>query len=276
MLSFLLVSFLLAPFSLQGETQETPPTAKEAAEVLEKAFKEKNPIGLQELLLQYGWVEDKKVTKAIALGLKHPNEEVRVLALKGLRYNAHKSAFDLLLKQKKNKLLLDGSQTAPEYFMALGQKADKKALPILTDRGRAHKAGDKAIQARILALGRIRDKKSVEALMDFLLASGPRGEHPHIRPIRLSLMTLTGEDYGRDSRAWVDWWNENKRKVKVDSKPPELPKEAAKFLRSTWITPKERQEALRKAEEEKEDQGDQEKEDDAVDQALGALGNSGD
>ena len=83
-----------------------------------------------------------------------------------------------MLKHKKNKAILEDEIVAEQYYLALGQKGDKKALKVLTDGLSKTNRGDKVTRARILALGRIRDTDSVEALIDVMVSGSARRRHP--------------------------------------------------------------------------------------------------
>ena len=104
---------------------------------------------------------------------------------------------------------------------ALGHIGDPKAIPALTkdfwgfkDRSATVQAG----QAKIAALGRIRSKKSVDALIDLLYKFG-RGRQGTGRLVVdgvRALQALTGQDFGQERDEWKDWWKKNKAKFKLE------------------------------------------------------------
>lgn len=104
---------------------------------------------------------------------------------------------------------------------ALGHIGDPKAISPLTkdfwgfkERSAAIEAG----QAKLAALGRIRSKKSVDALIDLLYKFG-RGRQGTGRLVAdgvRALAALTGQDFGQERDEWKDWWKKNKAKFKLE------------------------------------------------------------
>jgi hypothetical protein len=115
--------------------------------------------------------------------------------------------------------------------MALGQKADVKALPILTDKLHVTNRNDKPTRARILAIGRIRDVKSVEALIAMMNSGRGRRSHPNMKEINLCLQILTGADVRSNRDDWQAWWNDNKKGLKITKEEQEA---TTKKARATW------------------------------------------
>ncbi len=84
------------------------------------------------------------------------------------------------------------------------------------------------IHGRILALGCIRDKTSIDALMDILYVAGREQLEPFALTLAAALKRLTGQTF-RDRVEAKKWWKENRGKFafeKVDPKRRELERRA--------------------------------------------------
>lgn len=245
----MLLPLLLGLLALQ---EPTPPaevkqqTPAEAAAAIGAALKGKDASAAQASLKASGKIADPAVVKAVADGLRHAEPLVRLAALEALRFNADPAATEALLKQRNNKKLLDDPNTAELYTYALGQKRDKRALPILKDGLVA--TGDtngKVLTAKIYALGRIRDEESCEALMDFLNSAALKTEK-YLTEIRISMAALTGVNAGPERKDLLNWWSENKTKLKILDEEAPLPEAAQEKWTRMWMSPEE-MEAARKA-----------------------------
>jgi HEAT repeat protein len=209
------------------------PTPEQARELLETAVKSKQLDLIFAAIEETGRIADAKLVKQLGDLLKHKDGEVRRLSLQALRYNKHEDSLDALLKHKKNKAILEDELAAEQYYFALGQKGDKKALKVLTDGLSKTNRGDKVTRARILALGRIRDTDSVEALIDVMVSGSLRRRHPQLTEIHTSLSVLTGADVAMNQDAWIAWWNDNKKGLKLTEQEQEL---ATRKGRAAWMT----------------------------------------
>ncbi len=213
-----------------AEPEPDPLTPEQAAEMLKIAFKSKELDLIFVAIEAAGLVADKSVVQRLAPGLKHKDPEVRLETIQALRFNTDPEALKELIKGGKNKTLMEHEECAENLFLALGQKADKKALPVLTKNLRITRKTDRPTRARIAALGRIRDEDSVEALIDIMNSGAARRKHPNMREITLSLQVLTGEEIDqRDD--WQRWWNNNKKSFKIQ---PEEGKATSRKARATW------------------------------------------
>jgi HEAT repeat protein len=208
-------------------------TPEQARALLEAAVKSKQLDLIFAAIDETGRIADEKIVKELGELLKHKDGEVRLLCLKALRYNQHEDSLDVLLKHKKNKAILEDEIAAEEYYYALGQKGDKKALKVLTDGLSKTNRGDKVTRARILALGRIRETESVEALIDVMVSGSLRRRHPQLTEIHTSLSVLTGADVEMNQDAWIAWWNDNKKSLKLTEQEQEL---GTRKGRAAWMT----------------------------------------
>jgi len=206
-----------------------------AARRLREVLKEGSPDDALLELEELGRIADRAVVKAVARGVDHADPSVREGALQALRFNPHPEALKALLGLARKKKLMEDPDFAREWYLALGQKGDVKALKPLTDglRVSRNRVEQDVARMRVLALGRIRDRKAVEALMALLTQSGGRkGRNPYMAEIRVAMFVLTGEDQGPEMLAWIRWWNDNRKKVKVLAKEPEIPD---KSIRQRWL-----------------------------------------
>jgi hypothetical protein len=77
-------------------------------------------------------------------------------------------------------------------------------------------------KARIEALGKIRSKKSVEALIDLMYVAKPWTLGSVRAALRDSLEKLTGQKFqGRqkfieERDEWKNWWNDNRNRFKLE------------------------------------------------------------
>ena len=215
---------------LEEEAELTP---EEAVELLETALKTRELDLIYAAIEETGRVDDKKLVKLLGKAVKHKDSMVRMDALEALRFNKNPEALKELLKLKKYKPIVEDEVAAEAYYLSLGQKGDVKALAVLTDKLHVTNRGDKSNRARILAIGHIRDKKSVEALLGMLTSGAGRRRHPNIKEIHLSLTVLTGAEVKSNSDDGLAWWNENKKTYKITKEEQEA---TTKKGRATWRT----------------------------------------
>ncbi len=240
----------------QSEIEEIKP--EEAALQIKEALKSKEEIVMVAALENLGQIPSKLVTKEGAKGLKIKKEAVQMAAIEALRFNTDPTSLDYLLKLPKDKSIHGNVKTAEAYAYALGQKGDRKAIPALQDDlVGTSKTPTQIIKAKVLALGHIRHKDSVEALLDYTkttVAGGRRGgvRKKVSREVHGSLVVLTGTDQGDMLQSWEDWWYDHRSKLKIAKE--EWPLENARDQRAwdkLWTSPQEKEEAAKKAEEEK-------------------------
>ncbi|MCH2111345.1 MAG: hypothetical protein MK213_00685, partial [Planctomycetes bacterium] len=206
-----------------------------------------------------GTIDDKLVVKEVMRGLKSKEIAVQLATLTALRFNPNGAAITGLLKQKNNKSILDNVDLAEEYYYALGQHRHSKGIDILTDGLWSNARSSAVLRARVLSLGRIRDKDSCEALMGMLKSSGGRrnSKRPAMNEFRISMCVLTGQDAGGDTTAWIEWWNDEKKKLKISDEEWPLPtKNFQKNWDTLWATPEEKEAARKKERERRAGRGE--------------------
>ena len=180
-------------------------------------------------------VPDAAVVEAAARALALEPQEVVLAGLQCLRWNEHPSALESLHKAAKDKRLRRTPALATGLYRAIAWHGDARSIEVLT-RDPLEPIEHLTIQARILGLGRIRTKDSVDALMRLLAMTpaqpGPnrRVLQPWMEDFRVSLAMLTGVDQGLEPELWESWWRENKKDLRVAPEPPVL----AAALRDRW------------------------------------------
>jgi hypothetical protein len=289
LLSSLLLSssLLLAPSVLAcpqdpvQDQSEVPSSLDEikpadAAAQIREALKSKEEIVMIAALETLGTIPSKLVTKEVAKGLKIKKEPVQLAAIQALRYNTDPSSLDALLKVRKDKTLHANIKTAEAYAYALGQKGNPKAIKALQDNlVGTSKTPSQVLKAKVLALGHIRHKDSVEAILDFektSIAGGRGGVRRKLRrESRGALVVLTGTDQGDKLQAWQDWWYDQRKSFKIAKEEGELesPREQRMWSK-LWLTPEEKEAAKQEAEAEQEERRTKRKGKD-----TGASANSG-
>jgi hypothetical protein len=185
-------------------------------------------------------VLDGTVIAWIGKGLRDSEPTVVTAAVESLRFMDHPDALECLHGlYKRDKKLRKNEEMLVRLLKAIGQHGSRLSIPILNDSPFSSPYA-KVVQARILGLANIRDKDSLEALMGLMRLAGRNQIQNHMRSFRLALMVLTGTDEGRSQDAWVSWWNDNKRALVVDPKPPALPKELQRLWDAYWGNPMKR------------------------------------
>lgn len=219
-------------------------TPSQAAVLLRQALRSKatGPEASAAALLairEHGLTPEGAIAKVLGSALRHKDPEVRLAALAALRGNVAPESLGALLGAADAAELLADEHAAAEYYLALGQKGDARALPVLVE-GLHVSRGSPVVNARILAIGHIRSPDSVAALMRFLKSGGSgsgkakRSRNPHMRDLATALTVLTGESFGADATAWIRWWTEHEHGYALPDFPPELPKRTKRTWSSLW------------------------------------------
>ena len=226
----LLLSLLAVPQAVVAPDAVPKADPTEAAKKIRNAIKQGSAPALA-TIDTFGKIAAREVTAALATGLKFKDEAVQIAAIRALRYNEDKSAFTELYRVRGTKLIMSKAEVAAEYYLALGQHRNKKALPFLVRDLRAKGKRDRVIGPRLLALGRIRDRASVDAIIKFLRSS--RGKS---REAITSLVVLTGR---KESKwiSWDRWWKKNRTTFRLPAEEPELDKRRARSWTTTWAVP---------------------------------------
>jgi hypothetical protein len=222
-----------------------PKRVDAAVAELEAAFKEgKTPEERIAAIKKNTEVVDSRVIAAIDKGLKDKDNGVQTAAVDAFGHMQHPDALEELHKffKSEQKRLKDDEKLLPLVLKSIGRHGNEKSVDILADDPFMQRTFP-ALQARVMSLGNIRSKKSVEALMDMMNKAGPRQVNDYMMLFRNSLWRLTGADQGPDSTMWTKWWQDNKGKFEMPKDPPKMPQVAEDAWNTFWdITPPKKEE----------------------------------
>lgn len=255
LLGLALVAPFLGTLDAQDAKEKDLPTKAEIKAMvaeLKTAWKSKDNTAKVAAITKAKDVVDAAVIKEVTKGLKDKELPVVDATVDALRWMDHPQSVKSLTKHwKKDKELRKDAERAPDFLKAIGQHGDLSTLTVFTDNPFENTA-NKAIQARILSIGRIRSPKSVAALMEMMQKSGGggrggrggrgggnQGGGRHMNYFRTALTVLTGTDLGSDRTAWKKWWDKNEKGYKVAKEMPELPRDVERTWNAFWGTMEE-------------------------------------
>jgi hypothetical protein len=232
MLALILATSLTLAAAPPQETDEAKIEA--TLEDLRVALKSKQPEVRAQGITTAARVVDVKVVVAVSKGLKDRDRTVITATIEALRFTAHPKALQALNDTlKRNKNLAKDVELSVQLIRAVGQHGDVSSVPILQDK--LFSAPDyTVVRARIAALGNIRDRQAVEALLALMKSASRRNVQPYMESLRVSLMVLTGTDQGKSQDLWIKWWNENKRTFEVLPQEPALPEAMQRRWNQFW------------------------------------------
>jgi HEAT repeat protein/PBS lyase HEAT-like repeat-containing protein len=198
---------------------------------------EGDPAGAREALKAALGVAHADVVARIAeLGLRHAQPQIRESAVDALGRIEHPDALAALqafLKSEK-KALEESPPRLAALLKAIARHGQESSIPLLVQD--AFQSPDHGVvAARILGLGRIRSRKSVDELVQ-LMRSAPRPRvADHMQEFRIALVVLTGEDKGTDQVLWLNWYGDHKSKLEIAPEPPAvLPPEIERRWNGFW------------------------------------------
>ena len=74
--------------------------------------------------------------------------------------------------------------------------------------------------------------------------AGPRGarafetQRPRaMKEFNVALTVLTGTEVGESQQAWIEWWRDNKRKLKVGAERPQVSDDIKRAWERYWNAP---------------------------------------
>ncbi len=172
------------------------------------------------------------VVAALKKGLKE-ERRVQEATLEALRFMDHPAALEALHDAYEKEAVADDEALLTLLLKAIGQHASTSSIEVLSDDAWAAQSRQ-VLEARILGLGRIRDRRSVEALMGIMQKAGRAWTADHMDGFRLALLALTGSDQGRSRDAWVAWWNKHRKTFEVPADPPPLPEALERRWNAYW------------------------------------------
>jgi HEAT repeat protein len=240
----LMAAFLAA---LAGGVAASPPDDA-AVKNLRAAFADGTAEELRiEALEESAAIEDPAIVDEIAKALRDRNVEVRRAAIDALGKNKHPDALrELHALYRRDEKLRKDEETFVRLLQAIGRKGAPASVEVLSSDVFDH-ITLRTARARVMGLGRIRTKDSVETLVKLSRLSGgdtrrrvqSQTDARAIidRDFRLSLAVLTGQDLGNDRGEWSRWWNDNKSKLQVAPERPALEAPFVKQWEEYWGEP---------------------------------------
>lgn len=208
----------------KGPKAPDPEVVEKALADLEHAFKKGKSAERKEAIKAHADVNDPAVIKWIEKGLKDKDPLVQAEAVEAFRWLPNPAALKALhTSLAKDKSIKKVEALHEAVVKAIGQHCSPTSVDVLMDNALADAPKSVTI-ARIYSLGKIRDTKSLEALMDLMQKTGKASKRggarqPLMKQIAVSLEVLTGKGFKEDENAWVKWWRDNKRTYKVSEKP---------------------------------------------------------
>lgn len=175
------------------------------------------------------------IARIDALGLRHADLEVRSAAIRALGRMDHPAALKALHEtaRRDEKLLEKEALLHAELLKEIGRHADPTSIEVLVDDLFESPSRD-VVTARILGLGRIRSKKSVDELLRLMRSAKPARVGPAMGDFRLALVALTGVDQGPEATAWINWYGDAQRTLEVSEQPAPLPPRHRKRWTAYW------------------------------------------
>jgi hypothetical protein len=214
--------------------QADPQRAKSAAAELERAWKSESAGDRVRAIQANGNVPDAEVLKLVARGLRDKEVEVQRAAIEALRWVGHPDALkELQALARDEKAFEKDPLLYAALLRAVGQYGSASSIRILGDDLWSVQE-QHVLQARILGLGRIRTRESLERLLDLMKVAGLQRIEALMPDFRLALVVLTGADQGNSQPGWQNWWNDHRALLKIAQQPPELPKDLERKWRVYW------------------------------------------
>ena len=253
---------IVAVSEIQGDEHPPPLDPKEVAQAtreLRTLFEEKEPAELAAALQSAPRLPHEDVIAVwVKEGLAHERADVRRASIEALGTIAHPDALSALhtYKKRHKKELEKDPEQLVTLLKAIALHGSESSIDLLVD-GIFTSRNREVTQARILALGKIRSPKAVEAIFSAMRKIDRRKVQPRMKEIRLALLVLTHVDRGTRQESWVAWWNENKKNLRVPEEEPRLAKEDAVLWARFWGEPRPYQRQKRRTRRGRDGEGDQ-------------------
>lgn len=183
-------------------------------------------------------VTDPKIAKAVAKALRDDRPCVACVAADVLgRMQSEPQALAELhafYNASKSRLAKEDNLLA-EVVRDIGRHADPKSVSLLAEgvSGSGPFPAASTV-ARILALGNVRDKTAIEALLDITAPLGTGDKKQFHDELHLALCHATGQDWGAKMTAWREWWAKAKAQYRPFTGEATLPKKLEERWRKFW------------------------------------------
>lgn len=226
--------WLTVPVQAQGDDGPPPPSrerVESTVETLRKALRGKDPAPKIEGLRDAVSVLHPDVIEWVEKALRDKSDEIRAEAIGALGEMRHPESLEALhgFYRREKKLRRENPTLFVTLLKAIASHRSEDSIDLLADGGFETKDRD-TTHARILGLGMIRERDSIEALMTMMRRGRRQDVQRNMTYFRMSLMQLGGVDRGSNQEAWVEWWGDNKRDFEMAEQAPLMPK----ALQTKW------------------------------------------
>ncbi|MHC4847948.1 MAG: hypothetical protein ACYTEG_05770 [Planctomycetota bacterium] len=233
---------------LEIHENPTPDQEKQAVDRFKEAFKGKDADVIANTIENFGGVVSDKVVHEVARGLRYKDQKVRTYSVIALGWVPNKNALRQLHRMYRREKDLGKKDEAlfAQLLKSIGRHGDKSSIDVLSDKPFKYHTLESS-RARIMGLGNIRRKQSVEELMKGMQKTGSAGargarafetQQPRaMKEFNVAMAVLTGVEVGESQQAWLTWWRENKRKLKVSGDRPQVSNEIQRAWEGYWNAP---------------------------------------
>ncbi len=218
----LAAAFAWAEDKEEGPEPVTDEEAKAALEQFDEASKAEAVEARAKACLALGKVYHSATQKTLLSILgKDKESKVRAGAAVALGQHGDTSIVPSLCKA------MDQCRDMPEAMagicFALGELGDKRAVKALSSDLWKTKT-PYVIEARIGALGKIKDVSAIEELLDLFYIAGGDAVRVYYPAVGKSLSNLTEQNFGSDRDGWKKWWRDHKDGFKFPEESEDDPK----------------------------------------------------
>ena len=230
-----------------GRAADDPPAESPAAvkAALEAAYASSEDEPMVEAIGQAAGMKDPAVIALVVRGLKTKRIAVMDAAIDALGATDHPDAEKALRNAAAAARTRDlsGFETVYAHLLKeIGRQGDKAGIDALTEKPFNALTYDVGM-ARLMGLSRIRDRASIEALIELSRLAGGRGaksgalsvDRGQFRPaFRVAMCVLTGRDEGLVPADWEKWWRNHGEGFKVAAERPPVPDDVRKAWEAYW------------------------------------------
>jgi len=230
-----------------GRAADDPPAESPAAvkAALEAAYASSEDEPMVEAIGQAAGMKDPAVIALVVRGLRTKRIAVMDAAIDALGATDHPDAEKALRNAAATARTRDitGFETVYAHLLKeIGRQGDKAGIDALTEKPFNALTYDVGM-ARLMGLSHIRDRASIEALMELSRLAGGRGarsgalsvDREQFRPaFRVAMCVLTGRDEGLVPADWEKWWRNHGEGFKVAADRPPVPDDVRKAWEAYW------------------------------------------
>ncbi|MHC5030557.1 MAG: HEAT repeat domain-containing protein [Planctomycetota bacterium] len=215
---------------------------KAAVAAINAAFKTKDDLKRVNAIQAAAGLIHPDIVRAIARGLRVNRKAVRMAAVDALGWMKHPEGLKQLHRMyRREKDLHRQEELFAGVLKAIGRHGHKSSIKVLMDspyKGLTIHSG----RARVMGLGRIRQRDSVETLIKAMRLSSTRRPREWRVPdnprflieANVAMASLTGAMPGTAKDDWQKWWRDNKKKFRMKKEFPKIPKKYETYWEEYW------------------------------------------